>query len=85
MPVHTSFKLLHNLIVAQQNPNLFANHQTIAQAVKPHHTRSNSLRNSLCYANRLTVNGALDVLGRVQVSKSGSTSIFIVKILLLTV
>jgi hypothetical protein len=57
--VHTHFKLLRNLIVAQQNSNLFENRQTAAQTVKPHHTRSNSLRNSLCYANCLTVCGAL--------------------------
>jgi len=48
--VHTHFKLLHNLIVAQQNSNLFENRQTVAQTVKPNHTRSNSLRNSLCCA-----------------------------------
>jgi len=30
--------------VAQQNSNLFQNRRTFAQIVKPHHTRSNSLR-----------------------------------------
>jgi hypothetical protein len=48
--VHTRFKLLHNMTVAQQNSNLFENRQTVAQSVKPPHTRSNSLRNSLCCA-----------------------------------
>jgi len=37
--------------VAQQNSNLFDNRQTVAQTVKPHHTRSTSLLNSLCNAN----------------------------------
>jgi hypothetical protein len=83
--VHIRFKLLHNLIVEHQNSNLLENHQTVAQTVKPHHTRSNSLRHSLCCANCLTVCGALDVLSRGQVSRCGSTSIFTVKLLLLTV
>jgi hypothetical protein len=38
---------------------LFQNRQTVTQRVKPHHTRSNSLRNSLCCANSLIVYGAL--------------------------
>jgi hypothetical protein len=49
--VHTRFKLLRNL---------FENRQTVAQTVKPPHTRSNSLRNSLCCANCLIVYGALN-------------------------
>jgi hypothetical protein len=39
--VHTSFKLLHNLIVAQRNSNLFENRQTVAQTVKLLHKQSN--------------------------------------------
>jgi len=41
---------------------LFENCQTVAQTIKPHHTRSYSLRNILCCANCLTVCGALYVL-----------------------
>jgi hypothetical protein len=41
--VHTHFKLLRNLIVAQQNSNLFENRQTVAHTVKPHHTRPTGL------------------------------------------
>ena len=44
-------KMFHNLIVAHQNSNLFENHQTVVQTIKPHHTRSNSLHNSLYCAN----------------------------------
>jgi hypothetical protein len=57
--VHTLFKLLHNLTVAQQNSNLLQNRQTFAQTIKPHHTQSSSLRNSLWCANFLNVYGAL--------------------------
>jgi hypothetical protein len=52
-----------NLTVAQQDSKLFKNRQTVAQTVKPHHTLSNSLRNSLCCANCLTVCGALYASG----------------------
>jgi hypothetical protein len=51
---------LHNLIVVQQNSNLFENRQTVAQTVKPHHTQSNCVRDSFSWANCLTVHGALN-------------------------
>jgi hypothetical protein len=57
--VLTRFKLLHNLIVAQQNSNLFQNRPIVAQPVKPHQTWSNSLLNSLCCTKCLKVYGAL--------------------------
>ena len=56
--VHTRFKHLHNLIVVQQNSNLFENRQTVAQTVKPHQ-HTNTLRNTLCCAECLIVCWAL--------------------------
>jgi hypothetical protein len=57
--VHTCYKLLHNQTVAKRNSNMFENRQTVAQTVKPQHTLSNCLRNSLCIPKCLTVYGAL--------------------------
>jgi hypothetical protein len=55
----TRFKLLHYLIVAHRISNLYENRQTVVQTVRPHHKRSNCLRNSPCWANCLTVYGVL--------------------------
>jgi hypothetical protein len=56
--VDTCFKLFHNLIVARLDSRLFENHQTVAQTVKPRHTRSDRLHIGVCCANRLTAYGA---------------------------
>jgi hypothetical protein len=58
--------------IVQWNSNLFENRQTVAQTVKPHHTRSNCLCNSLCCANCLTMCRAPTAHVGTRVPSSGS-------------
>jgi hypothetical protein len=59
--VHTRFRLLRILV---------ENRKTVAQTVKPHHTRTNSLRSSLCCASCLVVYGALKTETEGRLSKA---------------